>query len=198
MNQSINEEMETLNSMIEVIKKSNPIYHPSLFWENLNKINLQQLQTSGYPNFKRTVNQNYFNFLVTSPINDQFISLFLKWLKNPKLGVFTSRFEGDKYLEGFEHKFKLNPIQQFFYKLFVSMLWEYTGTIDKENLLEKLEEPIEGNSLRISYKGKLISQDLCNSILEYYSIMNHVPSDEKENLTIAELGGGMGGVHSCF
>lgn len=200
MNQSINEEegMKTLNSMIEVIRRSKAIYHPSLFWENLNKLNLEQLQALGYSNFKRSVNQNYFNFLITSPINDQFISVSLKWLKNPKLGVFTSRFEGDKYIECFEHKFKLHKKQSFFYKLFVSMLWEYTRTIDKENLLENLEEPIEGNPLRIFYKGRLISQDLCNSVLEYYSITNYIPHDEKENLTIAELGGAMGGVHSCL
>lgn len=193
MHQSINkEEMKILNDMIEVIRKSKSIYHPSLFWENLNKINLEQLQTSGYSNFKRTINQNYFNFLITSLIDNQFISIFLKWLKNPKLEILMSKFEGEKYIETFKHKFKFNKMQSLFYKLFVSMLWEYTRTIDKENLLKNLEEPIEGNPLRIFYKGKLISQDLCNSILEYYSIMNYVPLNERENLTIAELGGGYG------
>ncbi len=184
--------MKILNDMIEVIRKSKSIYHPSLFWENLNKINLEQLQTSGYSNFKRTINQNYFNFLITSLIDNQFISIFLKWLKNPKLEILMSKFEGEKYIETFKHKFKFNKMQSLFYKLFVSMLWEYTRTIDKENLLKNLEEPIEGNPLRIFYKGKLISQDLCNSILEYYSIMNYVPLNERENLTIAELGGGYG------
>jgi len=72
------------------------------------------------------------------------------------------------------------------------MLWEYTKTVDKENLLENLDEPIEGNPLRIFYRDKLISQDLCNSILEYYSIMNYIPYNKKKNLTIAELGGGYG------
>jgi len=47
------EEMKTLKSMTEVIKKFGAIYHPSLFWENLTKFNLEQLQTSGHSNFKR-------------------------------------------------------------------------------------------------------------------------------------------------
>ena len=194
MNQSISEEegMKILNDMVEVIKKSDHIYHPSLFWEKLSKLNLEQLQTSGYSNFKRSVSQNYFNFLVMNPLNNQFRNLFLKWMKNPKLKIFASKFEGDKYIQDFEYKFKINKRRSFFYKLFVSMLWEYTRTVDKENLLNNLEEPIEGNPLRIFYKGKLISQDLCNSVLEYYSITSHIPSDEKENLVISELGGGYG------
>jgi len=199
MCQPINEEeIKILDSMIKTIKNSDPIYHPSLFWKNLNKINLEQLSALGYSKFKRTVNQNYFNFLVLGPKNRQFISVFLKWLKNPKLQVFTSKFEGDKYIIGGDHKFRLNKMQLFFYKLFISMLWEYTKTIDKENLLEHLEEPIEGDPLRIFYRGKLISQDLCNSILEYYSITNRIPSETKKNLTIAELGGVMEEMHLYF
>lgn len=180
--------------MIEAIENSEAIYHPSLFLENLNKLNLEQLQTSDYSNFKRTVNQNYFSWLFTGTKNDQFINLFLKWLRKPKLEIFTSKFVGDRNIECWGSKCKLNKRQGFFYKLFVSMLWEYTRTVDKENLLENLEEPIEVNPLKIFYKGKLISQDLCNSILEYYSLLNHVSLDEKEKLTIAELGGSCEGV----
>lgn len=185
-------EREILAGMAEVMRKSNPVYNPSLFWENLNKINFQQIYGTGYSSFKRTVNQNYFNFLVTNPVDNQFISLFLKWLKNPKLEVFGSKFKGESGLETPKNKLKLNKTQKFFYKLFVSMLWEYARMIDKENLLEKLEEPPEGDPLGIYYKGKLISQDLCNSVLEYYGIMSDIPFNERKKLTIAELGGGYG------
>lgn len=54
MNQSINKGAEILNSVSEVIKKSDVVYHPSLFWKKLNKINLEQLKLS-LSRFKFTV-----------------------------------------------------------------------------------------------------------------------------------------------
>lgn len=185
-------DVKILQNMIQVIKKSKSIYRPSLFWENLNKINLKQLHTLGYSNFKRSINQNYFNFLVTNPLSNQFRSVFFKWLKNPKFEIFCSKFNKADNIKRFKQKIEFNVIQRFFYKLFISMLWEYTKTVDKEKLLDVLEEPAEGNPLRIIYRGKLISQDLCNSILEYYSIVNTVPHMFNKKVTIAELGGGYG------
>src|ERR1700727_400694 len=39
---------------------------PSKFWEDLNKINLRMLSQDGLERFKRTVSQNYFNWLISS------------------------------------------------------------------------------------------------------------------------------------
>lgn len=190
------EETKILNSMMEVIKKSDAIYHPSLFWERLSKINFEQLKREGYANFKRTINQNYFNFCINNWRAEPFKSVFLKWLKKPNLEIFRAKYNGKKVVERAETNpmFALRErhLLSFFYKLFVSMLWEYAKTIDRENLLEKLEEPQEGNPIRIFYKRRLISQDLANSVLEYYAITDNIPREWKEDLTVAELGGGYG------
>ena len=39
------------------------IYHPSRLWQDLNRQNTEQLRRGGIENFKRSINQNYFNFL---------------------------------------------------------------------------------------------------------------------------------------
>jgi len=142
-------------------------------------MHMEQLQTSGYANFKRTLNLRYFNFM-PSLKNVQFRNLTKYWLMHPTLQVLTS-----EYKETFP-----SDHEGFFYKLFVSMLYEYAKSVDKEGLLGKIEEPVEGNPFRIYRKGRLISQDICNSILEYYSIMSQIPLSAKSSLSIAELGAG--------
>jgi hypothetical protein len=88
MNRSINEEeMEVLNSMIEVFKKSEAIYHPSLFLEHLNKLIIVQLQESEYQNFKRAINRNLLGIL-----NKQRGCILLKWLRMPNLKILTANF----------------------------------------------------------------------------------------------------------
>ncbi len=58
-------------------------------------------------------------------------------------------------------------------------------------LLNKLEEPREGNPPNLTRNGKLISQDLANSALEFRSIMA-APVSAEEVQTVLELGPGYG------
>ena len=92
------------------------------------------------------------------------------------------------------------------YNLTAKLLWEYTKR-NYPSICLNLEEPREGNPARLYDKGKLISEDLANSILEYVSISYHngeegenkYLSDNSQNSkglapvkTIIELGGGYG------
>ena len=62
---------------------------------------------------------------------------------------------------------------------------------DPEGLLQKLVEPTEGNPPTVISEGRLISQDLANSLLEYRAIL-HPELDRREVRTIMELGPGYG------
>lgn len=177
--------------MIDRFRKAPEIYQPSLFWQKINSEHIKQLQEDGYENFKRTLNLKYFNWSIFDPRDVQFRNLIRYWVAHPTLQIFTSQFR-DTF------PFRFGRVGGFFYKLFVSMLCQYTKGVDKEDLLEKIEEPLEGNPFRIYYKNRLISQDICNSILEYYSIMNQIPSSVKSNLSIAELGAGYGRLAFIF
>lgn len=54
------------------------------------------------------------------------------------------------------------------------MIWDFASKNDPEHILNKLIEPNEGNPTRIYLKKRLISQDLANSVIEYYSIMSKI------------------------
>ena len=71
------------------------------------------------------------------------------------------------------------------------MLWDFVMKNGGKSILERLEEPAEGNPPSILLNGRNISQDLANSVLEFNSISSALPDIEKMN-TIMELGAGYG------
>ena len=186
-------EKTSLSYMMDTFKKAPQIYQASLFWQKLNEMHVEQLQRYGYENFKRTLNLRYFNFL-PAPMNVQVMNLVRYWIAHPTFLIFKTRYSDNdisKYRDGIRSSL-LRLYVPTLYKLFTSMQWWYTKGVDKENLLGRIEEPLEGNPFRIYHKDRLISQDVCNSILDYYSIMNQMPSSFKDTLSIAELGAGYG------
>jgi putative sugar O-methyltransferase len=63
--------------------------------------------------------------------------------------------------------------------------------LDNLGLLDKVTEPELGNPFLISYRGRPISQDLCNSIHEFYRSTS-MSALSKSSFRIAELGAGYG------
>ena len=150
-------------------------------WTILASKNFDQLLDHGYTNFKRTIGHNYFNFLVQQ--NDPQITAVEALLP-------ISIQEACRYAAQQTHDPAFNPKEQFSYWYFVFLLWEYVKKIDVKNYLDKLEEPLEGNPLLVHANGKSMSQDLANSLIEYYSINELVPLSEASH--ILEIGGGYG------
>jgi putative sugar O-methyltransferase len=182
-----------LSEMINEIAAAPPLYRPSNFWINLNRINLEMLGAHGLANFKRTVSQNYFNWLVISPRNNQLVNLVRDWLLHPSIRPFLNSIEPPSLLKttiGLEHR--VGRRQIFIYKLFVGLLWEFTMRHDRTGLIKRLEEPSLGNPIVIRRRGRLISQDLANSIREYGTICEAHPAVKESRTTIAELGAGYG------
>jgi hypothetical protein len=63
--------------MASELEGAGSVFAPSRFWQYLNNLNLDQLSRGGLGNFKRTVNQNYFNWVPTNRDDNQFRRLFL-------------------------------------------------------------------------------------------------------------------------
>jgi len=76
------------------------------------------------------------------------------------------------------------------YRYFVLMLWSYTLKKDVKGYVDRLEEPKEGNPLLVPAGKQLASQDLANSVLEYYSMAEGV--DFAGCKRVLEIGGGYG------
>lgn len=77
------------------------------------------------------------------------------------------------------------------YNYLTILLWSYVS-LTFPSISDRLEEPKQGNPPEVFYKGKLVSEDLASSIIEYDSIVGQCGSLFERPITIMELGGGYG------
>ena len=115
-----------------------------------------------------------------------------RFLKTSRLNFFTVT---DSWLTPLN---KLESATILLYKIYVAYLYDYISRFDRFELLKKLSESSVGDPLLVRYRGSVISQDLCNSIQEYYSITQDIHVDMRNVLDIAELGAGYGRLAYIF
>lgn len=196
----INWSIEKINSfnlepdlaiMLKEMHSAPPIHQPSKFWEMYVEKNIQQLRDDGINNFKNTVNQNYFHW-IGGNLREQrhalikhigihsFILTYLLSLIRPQL-IYKPKF------------WKVSQWRK--YMIFLKMQHSFAKKHDRLNLLKNLSEPIEGSPLVIKVDGKLISQDICNSIIEINNALQDQPLNSKKHFI--ELGAGYGRVAYC-
>jgi len=187
---------QDLNAMLSEIENNNE-FSPSLFWVDLNKKNLDFIVNRGIQNFKRTVSQNYFNWVVGKE-NEMYQFVKRKWAKRPTLCPLLSRIEQTVELSFTTSSapVELSPKSLNDYRLYVSYLWGVMKRLDSAKLHKILYEPDIGNPIKIYLKKRLISQDLANSIIEANTIAELETSNK---LIMAELGAGSGRLaHACI
>ena len=188
-------EIDEISFMIKTLAKSPTIYQPSKLWHYFMVFNTFQLETGGIENFKRTVNNNYFNWTADCDVNTQFQALKheLCWsnsdLVNSQLSVhFDSAAKPKEFTEEKWTK----------YTQFLSMLWEFTIRNDRLKLLDNLDEPSLGNPVAIEYKKRKVTQDICNSVIEVNTIMKFIHPSPEKKLRVVELGAGHGRVSNVL
>jgi putative sugar O-methyltransferase len=169
--------------MFDCLSTGDAVYLPSKFWESYNARNLGQLTSDGYDNFKQTISRNYFTWVAGA--DDQLRFLAKKFRVRDFPGILGGLLE-------WRHSSGLTWRQQLKVGLMTRLLWKYALRLDREGVLGRTPEPLDGNPSRIHMGGRLISQDIANSALEYYSIREHFKPDPKERSTICELGAGYG------
>lgn len=158
------------------------VTNPSNCWVLLAAKNCDQLLKYGYDNFKRTIGHNYFNFLVQK--GDPQIKAAEQLLPSAVVQACWQAALAMPHDPLFQIK------DQVSYYYFILLLWEYVRKIDIHHYLDQLEEPREGNPILVHAAGKSMSQDLANSLIEYYSINQSAPFGEME--TVLEIGDGYG------
>ena len=183
MNTETNTSLSGLVRMLDEMVSSRPEIMPSKYWVELNRKNIDQLLHRGYDNFKRTIALNYFTW---SDPNSSSQADYLK--SHLPLHVSTNCAFRSRLAPCHEY---MTRRQSKGYNLLTYLLWEYMSRRDRFNLLQTIQEPLEGNPPRIYRRGMLISQDLANSILEYNSIMDPA-LDASKFTSIMELGAGYG------
>lgn len=187
----------SLSGMLSDLKSSSKIYHPSRFWVDLNMAHNEQITNSGLENFKRSINGKYFGFgwNVLAIIIHEF-PLFLFSLIRMNIKPYVSGRFSDYNLDFKGGVKKFNVISAFLYKVYVCNLFDYVSRSDKFNLFKKIKEPLIGKPFLVRYRGKFLSQDLCNSVHEFYSATQSKKLSEIKN--IAEIGAGYGRLAYVF
>lgn len=151
-------------------------------WQLLNRKNLDQLLSHGYDNFKRTLALNYFTFPIQAG-DPQIAALEAKL----RPGEVSRCWQLARQLRD-DPMFHLKD--QLHYRYLVLLLWAYARSIDTHGHLDRLNEPAEGNPILVPEGDQQASQDLANSLLEYYAMAEGVAFDRAE--TVLEIGGGYG------
>ena len=145
--------------------------------------------------FKRTINQNYYNWIFLAEEDNQFRSVARLWAEHPQVSAFGVEIGDCGCLEGFLQD---NPLLtskgRQIYSLFLGMLYQFVARETPNGLIEMLEEPKLGNPLPCHLNGRRISQDIANSIRERNSLLVPFEHDvaNGRRLSIVEIGAGYG------
>jgi len=189
-----------LPAMWAEMERAPAIVQPSELWTSLNEHNLRQLDEQGFARFKRTINQNYFAWVPHELLDDQLGVMIKEWLRRPQPRVFTARLCDVSLLETGPDR--MNPFRTVRARrilvFFLAMFWEYVRRRDPRGLLDRLEEPELGDPVTASYRGRRISQDMCNSVHELYCATHALPGGNPSSGGVLELGAGYGRVAWAF
>ncbi len=184
-----------LEDMFRDLEKCSSLYRPSKFWIRLNSQHRDQLQTSGLKNFKRSVNRKYFNWGLLGIIAHGLTPIIYSLLHGSFFTLRKGQFE-NYHKNGSEGLEYFSSLTAYLYKIYVCSLFDYVSLTDKSGVLRKLSEPGVGNPFCIRYKGRSVSQDLCNSAHEFNSICSSIDSLKIKN--ILEIGAGYGRLAFIF
>lgn len=158
----------------------------SKYWHYLNRKNIQQLLDYGYENFKQTIARNYFLWREDSK------SLYVRDLLNKIDGVSINLPVKEVQRK---HMFFTRE-ESILYNQNTVLLLNYVEKIGEGRYINILEETLEGNPPFLIYKGKRVTQDILNSILEYRSLVKGCNLSKISS--ILELGAGSGRTASCL
>ncbi len=216
---AISRHRSALVAMRDELNAAKSVYRPSKLWDYFNDVNMKQLQHGGMNTFKRSVNQNYFNFIPHGLLDPQLLTLLSWWIGRPTVTPFATEVidpdvdPADQRLLPINRriftlanqsrltfavalKLGLDPgrrLQLALYRWLLATLWDFVIAHDKLGLANGLAEPRLGSPIEVIHDGKLVSQDLGHSILECNSLAPALKTHGLgRQLRIAEVGAGYG------
>ena len=160
--------------------------YTTIFWDNINKPRIIDLLNHGYENFKHTVATHYSQWLINpgSKKMERSTKAQLDFLISN-----LSKIEVSKAKKIYR-KLPVFPDRIKEFNLITLLLWQYVKNQGLEKEAAQLSEPPDGSPLAINYKGRLISQSLAHSLLEFDSITKNIQPDSVR--TILSIGPGYG------
>ena len=184
-----------LEPMMAEMDRYGGVLCPSKFWEEFSDLNRRTLLwQDNIDSFKRSVNHNYFQWVVTNPLHSDFRAVLRRFARRPNLTPLRAHVE-DLEIEWFDDERegelpkRLRPRG---YAVYVACLWELVRRWVGDDVLDRLQEPELGRPMIVRHRGRAITQDLANGALEYAAVAKYVPADRLAAPRILEIGGGYG------
>ncbi len=178
--------------MLDALRDADEIYRPSPFWEKLALQHVNQLETQGFADFKRTINLRYFNWGILGIFAHQMIPLVWWWLMKGHGNPLTARIV-DEAAGGSIY----GPFESRIYAAHVALLYQRVLQEDRPGVFGKCTESLIGNPIRVRTDGVVVTQDLCNSIHEYLHATQFTDMS-KSPLRVLEIGAGYGRLAEVF
>ncbi len=163
---------ETLEAMERELEAAGGPFGASDFWRMLNDMHRAQLRDRGFEHFKRTTNQTYFNWVVSDANDPQYRAVRSDASFPTRLRAHFARIQPGGDIEtGFVRERSLSdPKARQVYATYVALLWEFVRRRDRLGALQRLHEPELGDPILVRYRGRLVSQDIANSVLEMNAV----------------------------
>jgi putative sugar O-methyltransferase len=191
----------SIDQMKHEMQAAPAVDHPSAFWKVMGEINERILGWSGERNFKRTLNQNYFNFIPTEFDEPRMVRL--RRLVPDFTQNMLDRYAIDDpdrdpsswmsfYPNYYIFKDPDGAKKRELYREYLALMYEYALRRDRSGLLAALDEPTLGNPIGVRRSGRLISQDLVNSVRERNAIMSAIEASTDTHFMLGDLGAGYG------
>lgn len=183
-----------LQAMAAEVESAGGVLKPSKFWDSFASRNTATLRDEGLDAFKRSVNYNYFQWVVNSPRQPAFRSVMRAWAVRPSISAFRARVAVDdvdwtrpKLPGQLPVKYRARG-----HAIYVAMLWEIARRRAPEGVADRLAEPGLGRPILVRWREQRVTEDLANSLVEYGAIARHVPADRLRRATVLEIGAGYG------
>lgn len=181
--------------MVSDMRAGDQLYWPSPFWEQLIESQTKQLEDAGFEHFKRTLNLQYFSWNMKWVLVLLIWPMLWNWIRHPDVRLLAGRANLHKQpAEGFTGV--VRRIENRLLGVYILLLWHFVKRYDRLAILDQLDEPVVGDPIVVSHRGHRISQDLPNSVHEFYSATAGLDLDAP--LEVVELGGGYGRVGYVF
>ena len=169
------------------------VYRPSPFWKDLAAAGVRQLEEGGFDNFKRTVNTRYFAWRLLGIIRMQLGAVAAQWFRHRNWRVFSAEMPAPTSSIAYADA-SLNGFAAWIHKTYVAMYADVLSREDARGLLKTISEPTLGNPFTVRFEGRDLSQDLCNSVHELYSVLGPeaLPPSGMTTPAFCEIGAGYG------
>lgn len=162
---------------------------PSRFWQKLSQEHAETLDRHGLESFKRHLALRYFTWRWKWASLRRSEQMRFLLAHSPPPTLFRCVFERPRVADPEWDGIGWSRSERWLYVVAVRLLWEYARKRDQLSILS-LPEPELGRPIPVSWRGRLISQDLANTALEAAAIARALDGERPHS--ILEVGAGYG------